>query len=150
VIGLYVPLKERPPGVGRRCGNFVLILVDRQDEIVPVGMTLSSLQQSRGCCRIGPTPSAHPTDLRKGLTSMYLPKRELLSFLVVLALPKASMIGLLAKICLSVSLRFSESESFPVSGRRREEEAGREGSSTEAKYLRMNLADTVFPAPLRH
>lgn len=28
--------------------------------------------------------------------SMYLPKRELLSFLVVLALPKASMIGLVA------------------------------------------------------
>jgi hypothetical protein len=81
---------------------------------------------------------------------MYFPKRELLSFLVVLALPKASIIGLLAKICLSVSLRFSESESFPVSGRRREEEAGREGSSTEAKYLRINLADTVFPAPLQH
>jgi hypothetical protein len=79
---------------------------------------------------------------------MYLPKRELLSFLVVLALPKASMIGLLAKICLSVSLRFSESESFPVSARRREEEAGREGSSTDAKYRKMNLADTVFPAPL--
>jgi hypothetical protein len=79
---------------------------------------------------------------------MYLPKRELLSFLVVLALPKASMIGLLAKICLSVSLRFSESESFPASGRRRDEEAGREGSSTEAKYRKMNLAETVFPAPL--
>jgi len=56
--------------------------------------------------------------------------------------------GLLAKICLSVSLRFSESESFPVSVRRRDEEGAREGSSTEAKYRRMNLADTVFPAPL--
>lgn len=79
---------------------------------------------------------------------MYLPKRELLSFRVVLALPKASMIGLLARICLSVSLRFSPSDPEPVSIRRRDDEAGRDGSSTEAKYRKMNLADTVFPAPL--
>lgn len=39
-----------------------------------------------------------------GRTSMYFPKREELSFLVVFALPKASMIGLVAKICSSVSL----------------------------------------------
>jgi hypothetical protein len=78
---------------------------------------------------------------------MYFPKRELLSFLVVLALPNASMIGLLAKICLSVSLKFSPSEP-PASVRRREEDAGLDGSSTEAKYRKMNLADTVFPAPL--
>ena len=82
------------------------------------------------------------------LASMYLPKRELLSFLVVFAFPKASMIGLLAKICLSVSLRFSDSPLLSPPVRRRETEAGREGSSTEAKYRKMNLADTVFPAPL--
>jgi len=82
------------------------------------------------------------------LASMYLPKRELLSFLVVFAFPKASMIGLLAKICLSVSLRFSDSPLFSPPVRRRETDAGREGSSTEAKYRKMNLADTVFPAPL--
>lgn len=83
------------------------------------------------------------------LTSMYFPNRELLSFLVVLALPNASMIGLLARICLSVSLKFSPSDVLPVSVRRRDEDAGREGSSTDAKYRRMNLADTVLPAPLR-
>lgn len=79
---------------------------------------------------------------------MYLPKRELLSFRVVFALPNASMIGLLARICRSVSLRFSPSDEAPASIRRREEEAGRDGSSTDAKYRKMNLADTVFPAPL--
>lgn len=35
---------------------------------------------------------------------MYFPKREELSFLVVLALPKASMMGFVARICSSVSL----------------------------------------------
>jgi hypothetical protein len=62
---------------------------------------------------------------------MYFPKREELSFRVVLALPKDSRMGLVAKICLSTSLasssdfalvRFSESE------------------LTEAKYLMMSFA----------
>jgi hypothetical protein len=93
-------------------------------------------------------PPIEVKSLENGLTSMYLPKRELLSLRVVFALPKASMMGLLARICLSVSLKFSPSEAFPASVRRRVDEAGLEGSSTEAKYRRMNLADTVFPAPL--
>lgn len=38
------------------------------------------------------------------LTSMYFPKRDELSLRVVLALPKASMIGFVARICSSVSL----------------------------------------------
>lgn len=38
------------------------------------------------------------------LTSIYFPNLELLSFLVVLALPKASMIGFVAKICSSTSV----------------------------------------------
>jgi endonuclease III len=33
-------LRVRLRGVGRKCGNFVLILVGRQAEIVPVGTTL--------------------------------------------------------------------------------------------------------------
>lgn len=37
------------------------------------------------------------------LTSMYLPNLDELSFRVVLAFPKASMIGLVARICRSVS-----------------------------------------------
>ncbi|KAH3664626.1 hypothetical protein OGATHE_003441 [Ogataea polymorpha] len=63
--------------------------------------------------------------------SRYLPNLDELSFLVVLALPKASMMGFVAKICFSVSdmswLLWSE--------------------STDAKYRMMYLADTVFPAP---
>ena len=82
------------------------------------------------------------------ITSMYLPNREELSFLVVLALPKASMIGLLARICLSTSLIPSSSILAPSTRRRLEEASFFAGSSTEAKYRRMNLADTVFPAPL--
>lgn len=35
---------------------------------------------------------------------MYFPNREELSFLVVLALPNASMIGFVARICSSTSL----------------------------------------------
>jgi hypothetical protein len=56
------------------------------------------------------------------------------------------MIGLLARICLSTSLMPSSPSPFasfllaPV--------LGFAGSSTEAKYLRMNFAETVFPAPL--
>jgi hypothetical protein len=69
-----------------------------------------------------------------------------LSFLVVLAFPNASMIGLLARICFSVSL--IPSSPSPLS-RLRVVDAGLEGSSTEAKYRNMNFADTVFPAPLQ-
>ena len=78
---------------------------------------------------------------------MYFPNRDELSFLVVLAFPNASMIGLLAKICLSTSLIPSSS---PLASRRRLPVLRLAGSSTEAKYRRMNLAETVFPAPLRH
>ncbi|KAH3682258.1 hypothetical protein WICPIJ_006768 [Wickerhamomyces pijperi] len=73
--------------------------------------------------------------------SKYLPKREELSFLVVLALPKASMIGLVAKICFSVS-DISILVSWPP-----REFSEVVNSSTEAKYLMMYLADTVLPAP---
>jgi len=44
---------------------------------------------------------------------MYLPKREELSFRVVFALPKASRIGLVASICLSISLESSK-ENFDL------------------------------------
>jgi len=84
---------------------------------------------------------------------MYFPNRDELSFLVVLAFPNASMMGLLAKICLSVSLIPSSSQpplALPPAMRRRlDEEPLLAGSSTEAKYRRMNLAETVLPAPLR-
>jgi hypothetical protein len=84
---------------------------------------------------------------------MYFPNRDELSFLVVLAFPNASMMGLLAKICLSVSLIPSSSQpplALPSAMRRRlDEEPLLAGSSTEAKYRRMNLAETVLPAPLR-
>lgn len=69
------------------------------------------------------------------------------------------MIGLLAKICLSVSLipssaapatvvPFDVAELPDALRRLRCEVAGFDGSSTDAKYRRMNFADTVFPAPL--
>lgn len=67
------------------------------------------------------------------------------------------MIGLLAKICLSVSLIPSSAATVvPVVGtelpealrRLRCEVAGFDGSSTDAKYRRMNFAETVLPAPL--
>lgn len=57
-----------------------------------------------------------------------LPKRELLSFLVVLALPIASIIGLLARTFRSMFV----SDSLPP---------------TAAKYRMAYLALTVFPAP---
>lgn len=79
---------------------------------------------------------------------MYLPNRDELSFRVVFAFPNASMIGLLARICLSTSLM--PSSPSPLASRLREPWVGLAGSSTEAKYRRMNLADTVFPAPLAH
>jgi hypothetical protein len=79
---------------------------------------------------------------------MYLPNREELSFLVVLAFPNASMIGLLARICRSVSLMPSSSPPPSIRPRRADDPLLLAGSSTEAKYRRMNLADTVLPAPL--
>lgn len=57
---------------------------------------------------------SHPLHWKR--TSMYLPKRELLSLRVVLALPKASMIGLLARIWRSISLMPSSS---PLGSKRR-------------------------------
>lgn len=72
---------------------------------------------------------------------MYFPNRDELSFRVVFALPKASMIGLLAKICLSVSLIPSSPTTLPLDtvdepdalSRFRCAAAGLEGSSTDAK-----------------
>lgn len=69
------------------------------------------------------------------------------------------MIGLLAKICRSVSLipsspapatalPFEAADPPEALSRFRCDVAGFEGSSTDAKYRRMNFADTVFPAPL--
>lgn len=72
------------------------------------------------------------------MISMYLPKREELSLRVVLALPKASMMGLVARICSSVSLIESI---LPL------RLPGLSGDSRVAKYLIMYLALTVLPAP---
>lgn len=82
----------------------------------------------------------------KTQTSMYLPKRELLSLRVVFALPNASMIGLLARIWRSISLMPSSSP--PGSKRRRSVGVSLDELMTDAKYRRMYLAETVFPAPL--
>lgn len=77
---------------------------------------------------------------------MYLPKRELLSLRVVLALPKASIMGLLARIWRSISLMPSSS---PLrSTRLRSVDVSLDALMTDAKYRRMYFADTVFPAPL--
>src|SRR5579872_6952103 len=72
---------------------------------------------------------------------MYFPNRDELSFRVVLALPKASKAGLVARICLSTSLASSkETFVFPL--------PSAEGGLTDAIYRMINLADSVFPAPL--
>ena len=72
---------------------------------------------------------------------MYFPNRDELSLRVVLALPKASRTGLVARICLSTSLASSkETLVFPF--------PSADGGFTEAIYRMMNLADSVFPAPL--
>lgn len=73
----------------------------------------------------------------EALTSMYFPKRDELSFLVVFAFPKASMIGFVASICLSTSLiPASSPESATPPGPTafwRWRRTGRFGSSTDAK-----------------
>lgn len=74
-------------------------------------------------------------------TWIYFPNRDELSLRVVLALPNASKAGLVAKICLSTSLASSrETLVFPF--------PSAEGGFTEAMYRMINLADSVFPAPL--
>ena len=74
-------------------------------------------------------------------TWIYFPNRDELSLRVVLALPKASRAGLVARICLSTSLASSkETLVFPF--------PPAEGGFTEAMYRMINLADSVFPAPL--
>lgn len=76
------------------------------------------------------------------LTSMYFPNRDELSLRVVLAFPKASMIGFVARICSSVSLmplavvcrssnQLPSRRSADVNPTLRR--PGREGSSTVAK-----------------
>ena len=75
--------------------------------------------------------------------SRYFPNRDELSFRVVLALPKASMMGLVARICCSVSLMPLASLA-PAAALRL---PGLSGSSTVAKYRMMYLAETVLPAP---
>src|SRR3954447_26652051 len=71
------------------------------------------------------------------MISMYFPKREELSFLVVLALPNASMIGFVARIASSVLLMASWPFLTLVLS----------GDSLVAKYRMMYFALTVFPAP---
>lgn len=74
-------------------------------------------------------------------TWIYFPNRDELSLRVVLALPKASRAGFVARICLSTSLASSKETlvlPFPPA----------EGGFTEAMYRMINLADSVFPAPL--
>ena len=61
----------------------------------------------------------------------YFPNLEELSFLIVFALPNASIIGLVAKICFSISVVSYEFFSL----------------FTLAKYLIIYLAETVLPAP---
>jgi hypothetical protein len=74
-------------------------------------------------------------------TWIYFPNRDELSLRVVFALPKASRAGLVARICLSTSLASSkETLVFPF--------PPAEGGFTEAMYRMINLADSVFPAPL--
>lgn len=68
------------------------------------------------------------------LTWIYLPKRDELSFLVVFALPKASRMGLVARIWRSISLESSK-ENFVLVLLDWES-----GGLTEARYLMMNLA----------
>jgi len=88
---------------------------------------------------------------------MYFPKRDELSLRVVFAFPNASSIGLVARICLSISLESSK-ENFVF------DFALESGGFTDARYRMMNLAykiserdvfkairkhtDSVFPAPL--
>lgn len=94
----------------------------------------------------------------RDLTCIYLPKREELSFRVVFALPNASRMGLVARICFSISLDSSK-ENFDF------DFEFESGGFTEARYRIMNFAyigvnqprsqrseniltDSVFPAPL--
>jgi hypothetical protein len=64
---------------------------------------------------------------------MYLPKRDELSFLVVLALPKASKMGFVAKICRSISLESSRDNLvFDL--------FVEFGGFTDARYRMMNFA----------
>jgi len=64
---------------------------------------------------------------------MYFPKREELSFRVVLAFPKASRAGFVASICRSTSLDSSRDSLVFVF-------AFESGGLMEARYRIMNLA----------
>lgn len=66
-------------------------------------------------------------------TCIYLPNREELSFRVVFAFPKASRIGLVARICCSISLE-SCKENFSLVL------VVESGGFTEARYCIMNFA----------
>jgi hypothetical protein len=88
---------------------------------------------------------------------MYLPNRELLSFLVVFALPIDSMIGLEAKTLFSIVELMTVEEPDELDRFIIEEDIICEDVMSEtspqldeamlAKYLMANFADTVFPAP---
>src|SRR6266480_6693180 len=71
--------------------------------------------------------------------SIYLPKREELSFRVVFALPKASMIGFVARICSSVWVIAAVPRCLLLDADT--------GDSRVAKYRITYLALTVLPAP---
>src|SRR5277367_2659346 len=121
-----------------------------EDMIVTFGLRLK--HQSRSFQEVGSYPCTDNFCLiikqnllrlvkeAESSTSMYFPNREELSFLVVFALPKASMMGLVAKICSSVWL-------IPPGVVPTFRRFGFFGSSTVAKYLIMYFALTVFPAP---
>lgn len=67
------------------------------------------------------------------LTCIYLPNRDELSFRVVLALPNASRIGFVARICRSISLESSrENLGFVF--------VSASGGFTDARYRMMNFA----------
>lgn len=67
------------------------------------------------------------------LTWIYFPKRDELSFRVVFALPKDSSMGLVARICRSISLESSKDNLvFDL--------AFDSGGFTDARYRMMNLA----------
>lgn len=149
--GLSSQKKVHRRRADKRCENFVLpgdsdqlLCFRKPDRIIrhspPVSVgwkTILDLSK-RYVLILAPTISL----VLSNKISMYFPNRDELSFRVVFALPNASMIGFVARICCSVSLIPLLSLFPPL------RLPGRVGSSTVAKYLMMNFAETVFPAPL--
>lgn len=121
--------------VGRRCDNCAPWWVERQFVIVLGGMSEYARQQSLVCHRKGSIlfrQGAVPEDGWGLRTWIYLPNLDELSLRVVFALPNASRMGFVAKICLSISLDSSR-ETLVL-------DLVSPGGLTEARYRMMNLA----------